>query len=143
MGRPHGLDGTFHVVTRDPDLLGDVLTVAGVARAVVRRAGTDAQPIVRLEGIETRDAADALRGEPLWAPRPPLEADEYWAEDLVGCEIVGVGRVARMLSYPSCEVLETEEGAMVPLVRDAIASIDLGARRIELREGFLDTPEGT
>ena len=103
----------------------------------MRRAGTDAKPLVRLEGIDSRAAADALRGEPLWAPRPPLEEDEYWADDLVGCEIEGVGRVARLLDYPSCEVLETETGEMVPLVRDAIESIDLEARRIVLREGFL------
>jgi len=125
------------VLTRDPDLLGERITIAGVTRQVVRRAGTGQRPLLRLEGIETRDAADALRGEPLWAPRPPLEEDEFWADDLIGCEIAGVGRVVRMLSYPSCEVLETEDGSMVPLVRDAIASIDLEGRRIELREGFL------
>jgi 16S rRNA processing protein RimM len=108
-----------------------------VLRAVVRRAGTDLRPIMRLDGIESRAAADALRGEPLLAPRPALEEDEYWAEDLIGCEIVGVGTVVRMLDYPSCEVLETDTGSMVPLVRDAIATIDLAAKRIELREGFL------
>ena len=138
IGRPHGLDGTFHVLTRDPDLLGDSYVVAGVTRRVVRRAGTDDRPLVRLEGLDTRAAADALRGEPLWVARPQLEADEYWADDLVGCEIEGVGRVARLLDYLSCEVLETETGKMVPLVRDAIESIDLDARRIVLRRGFLE-----
>ena len=130
------------MLTRDPDLLADRVTVAGVERAVVRLAGTAAKPIVRLEGIDSKAEVTALRGEPLWVPRPELEEDEYWAEDLVGCEIEGVGRVVRMLAYPSCEVLETEGGEMVPLVRDAIASIDLAARRIVLREGFLPTPEG-
>jgi 16S rRNA processing protein RimM len=137
VGRPHGLDGSFHVLTRDPDLLADVVLLAGTERRVVRRAGTDRRPLMRVEGVDTREAADALRGEPLWVERPPLAEDEYWAEDLVGCEVVGVGRVVRMLEYPSCEVLETDDGSMVPLVRDAIASIDVGARRIELREGFL------
>ena len=138
VGRPHGLDGSFHVLTRDPELLlADVLAVAGVERRVVRRAGTDRAPLLRLEGVDTREAADALRGEPLWAPRPPLEEGEYWADDLVGCEIEGVGRVVKLLAYPSCEVMETEEGAMVPLVGDAIESIDLAGRRIVLREGFL------
>jgi 16S rRNA processing protein RimM len=125
------------VLTRDPDLLGDVVLLAGAERRVVRRAGTDRRPLMRVEGIETREAADGLRGEALWVERPPLAEDEYWAEDLVGCEVVGVGRVVRMLEYPSCEVLETDDGSMVPLVRDAISSIDIAARRIELREGFL------
>jgi 16S rRNA processing protein RimM len=125
------------VLTRDPDLLGDVVLLAAAERRVVRRAGTDRRPLMRVEGIETREAADGLRGEALWVARPPLAEDEYWAEDLVGCEVVGVGRVVRMLEYPSCEVLETDDGSMVPLVRDAISSIDIAARRIELREGFL------
>ena len=112
--------------------------VAGEPRTVVRRAGTDERPIVRLEGVDTREAANALRGEPLLAPRPPLEEDEYWAEDLVGCEVAGHGKVVRMLEYPSCEVLETEDGSMIPLVRDAIARVDVQGRRIELAEGFLD-----
>ncbi len=125
------------MLTRDPDLLGEVMTVAGVERRVVRRAGTDDRPLVRLEGIESRDAANALRGEPIFSARPALEEDEFWADDLVGCEITGVGRVVRLLAYPSCDVLETDDGSMVPLVHDAIESIDLEAREIRLRKGFL------
>ena len=113
------------------------MTVAGVERAVVRRAGTDESPIVRLEGIDSRDAVRALRGEALWVERPALDEDEYWADDLVGCEVVGVGRVVKLLDYPSCEVLELDTGAMVPLVRDAIERVDLAAKEIVLREGFL------
>jgi len=138
IGRPHGLDGTFHVLTRDPDLLAvESFTVAGVARAVTRRAGSDAKPLLRLEGIETKEAVLALRGEGLLVPRPPLPDDEYWADDLIGCEVVGYGTVARLLDYPSCEILELETGEMVPLVRDAIERVDIAARKITLREGFL------
>lgn len=126
------------MITRDPDLLGaDEVTVAGAPRTIVRRAGTDLRPIMRLEGLDTRAAIDALRNEPLLVPRPPLEEDEFWADDLIGCEIAGHGKVVRMLSYPSCEVLETEDGSMIPLVRDAIARIDLDGGRIELTQGFL------
>ena len=32
---------------------------------IVRRAGTDEQPVVRLRGCETREAAEALHGQPL------------------------------------------------------------------------------
>jgi ribosomal 30S subunit maturation factor RimM len=38
---------------------------------------------------------------------------------------------------PSCEVLETEDGTLVPLVGDAIVSVDVGARRIEVDRAFL------
>jgi 16S rRNA processing protein RimM len=138
VGRPHGLDGGFHVITRDPDLLGEVVTLAGAARRVLRRSGTDRRPLLRVEGVDSREAAEALRGEALWVERPPLGEDEYWAEDLVGCEVAGRGRVARMVEFPSCEALELEDGSLIPLVRDAIARVDLERRRIDLHEEFLD-----
>jgi len=92
VGRPHGLDGSFHVIRPRADLLaeGAVLKVAGASREVVRRAGTDERPILRLAGCEDRDASEALRGEELRVPRgdaPALEPGEYWAEELEGCRV--------------------------------------------------------
>ena len=57
----------------------------------MRRAGTDERPIVRLDGVDDREAAEALRGAELLVPRddaPALEEDECWAEDLEGCRVV-------------------------------------------------------
>ena len=151
MGRPHGLDGSFHVTRPDARLLasGTAVEVAGHATRIERRAGTDARPIVRLEGIAGRDAAEALRGRPLLAPRdalPPLGADEYWADELEGCAVVDgerpVGVVRRMRALPSCEVLEVERAGgtgelLVPLVRDAVRTVDVAARRIDVDLAFL------
>jgi 16S rRNA processing protein RimM len=143
VGRPHGLDGAFHVTRPDADLLAGPFTLAGVEREILRRAGTDAAPILRLSGVETREAADALRGEPLWVPRevaPPLEADEYWAEDLVGLAVVDgdreVGTVERVLSYPSCELLVVGD-LLIPLVDDAVRSVDLDGGRVDVDLGYL------
>ena len=151
IGRPHGLDGSFRVVDARPQLLalGARVTVAGVAREIVRRAGTDASPILRLGGVDGRDALEPLRGEALLVPRsaaPALEEDEYWAEDLEGCAVrdgdVHVGVVERLLDYPSCELLEVRRAddadlLLVPLVRDAVRSVDLEARVIEIDLAFL------
>jgi 16S rRNA processing protein RimM len=51
VGRPHGLDGSFHVTRPVPGLLavGRAVRVGGRERAIVRRAGTDERPILRLE----------------------------------------------------------------------------------------------
>ena len=140
MGRPHGLDGSFHVVRVEPELLGDVLTVNGRELAVVRRAGTPERPILRLEGSATRDDAEALRGAELRVPAPPLEEGEYWARDLVGCRVTDgereVGVVARMVALPSCEALEVGD-LLIPMVRDAIRSIDLEGRRIDVDMEFV------
>jgi 16S rRNA processing protein RimM len=127
----------------EPSLLLERVTLAGVERAVVRRDGTAANPILRLEGIDSRDAIVALRGEPLLVDRveaPPLEEDEYYAADLVGCAVVDggrpVGEVERVIAYPSCEVLVVGS-LLIPIIDDAVRSIDLDGRVIEVSLEFL------
>jgi 16S rRNA processing protein RimM len=151
VGRPHGLDGSFHVIDSDPGLLGSVasVTVGGRQLEIVRRAGTASRPILRLEGCRDRTAAEALRGDELLVARevaPDLQPDEWWADDLVGCSVHDSGRpvgtVRRMLALPSCEVLEVarETGAgdlLVPLVTDAVRSVDIERRAIEVDLRFL------
>ena len=151
VGRPHGLDGSFHVVTPNPALLDAVqrISVGGREHEIVRRAGTASRPILRLGGCEDREAAEALRGLELMVPRsvaPPLEEDEWWVEDLVGCAVHDAGRrvgiVRNMLALPSCEVLEVEREddgreLLVPLVSDAVRDVDVEAREIEIDMRFL------
>jgi 16S rRNA processing protein RimM len=149
VGRPHGLDGSFHVTLPDADLLAAPLWLAGRRVEIERRAGTDARRILRVRGIATRDAIEALRGQPLLVARedlPALDAEEFWAHDLVGCAVVdgdmAVGEVARMLGLPSVDVLEVVrpgggEPLLVPLVRDAVRSVDPAARRVDVDLGFL------
>ena len=151
VGRPHGLDGSFHVALPNAALLDavDAVRVGGGERQIVRRAGTASRPILRLDGCEDRDAAEALRGEELTVSRsvaPDLEEDEWWAEDLIGCAVHDAGRpvgvVRNMLALPSCEVLEvTREGGgrelLVPLVSDAVRDVDVEARQIEIDLRFL------
>ncbi len=150
VGRPHGLDGSFHVSRPRPELLerGAEVIVAGAPRIVERRAGTPQRPIIRLSAASTREAAEALRGAELRVDRsalPPLGEDEFWVEQLEGCTVVDGGRtigvVRRLLAYPSCELLEVaREGApdlLVPLVRDAVRRVDPDARVIEVDLAFL------
>jgi 16S rRNA processing protein RimM len=151
VGRPHGLDGSFHVIDPSPGLLGlDArVLVRSVELRVTRRAGTEERPIIRLEGHDDRAAAEALRGADLLVSRtdaPELGADEWWAEDLTGCTVVdggrAVGTVARLLALPSCEVLEVTrppaaQALLVPLVADAVRAVDLERRVIDIDLRFL------
>ena len=147
VGRAHGLDGAFHVTGPRPRLLtlGTTLDVG----EIVRRGGTDEKPVIRVAGCETRDAAEALHGRPLLvalADAPELEPDEWWAHELEGLAVTDgateVGRVRRMLELPSVEVLEVErpDGSelLVPMVGDAIRSLDVPARRVDVDLEFLD-----
>jgi 16S rRNA processing protein RimM len=151
VGRAHGLDGSFYVTRPSPRLLsaGAAVSVGGHTREIVRRAGTDAHPIVRLEGVEDRGGAEALRGQDLTVAAdaaPRLQEGEWWAHELEGCAVLDgtrtVGTVSRLLELPSCEVLEVApegggEALLVPMVSDAIRSVDPGERRIVIDGSFL------
>jgi 16S rRNA processing protein RimM len=122
--------------------------LGGRETTIVRRAGTDQRPIVRVDGCETREAAEALRDTDLVADAataPPLPDGEWWAEELAGCRVLDgervVGVVREMVGLPSCECLEVErpDGSelLVPMVSDAIRRVDVGAGEIEINLAFL------
>jgi 16S rRNA processing protein RimM len=140
VGRPHGLDGSFHVTRPGEFAEGGTVWVDGAPRTVERLAGTRDKPIMRLAGCTKREHAEALRGLDL-AVEGSLEDDEFWASDLAGCLVVDgareVGVVARMIALPSCEALEVGD-LLIPMVRDAIRSIDVAARRIDVDMGFVE-----
>lgn len=154
VGRPHGLDGGFYVTGARPRLLreGACVWLDGRTVRIVRRRGAEQRPIVNVEGIEDRTAAEALRGRALSVERsaaPALEEGEWWAEELEGCEVLDgerrVGTVRRLIELPSCEVLEVvrtpggarEGSLLVPMVRDAIRGVDVGARTIDVDMSFV------
>lgn len=140
VGRPHGLDGSFAVLAPAHALaLGTYVTVAGEQRTVDRRDGTDAKPLIRLAGVDDRDAAAALGGQALLVSEAdaPLDRGEWLAEDLIGCEVAGLGTVTGVLPGPSCDVLELTDGILVPLIGDAVRSVDIDRRRIEVDTRFL------
>jgi 16S rRNA processing protein RimM len=151
VGRPHGLDGSFHVIEPNAPLLtlGNLVLIDSEARAIVRRAGTDARPILRLEGHDDRRAVQALTGSELLVARseaPELGPDEWWAADLEGCRVSDgprvLGTVRRLLELPSCEVLEVARDAggedlLVPLIADAVREVDIERRQIDVDMHFL------
>jgi 16S rRNA processing protein RimM len=141
VGRPHGLDGSFYVERPAHALTqGTEVLVAGRHALVERRGGTDDRPLVRLAGVSDRNAAEALRGETLLVPggREELGPDEWYDDDLVGCQIAGLGEVRAVLHGPSCDLLEVgPEGVLVPLVRDAVTHVDLDGRQIQVDMAFL------
>ena len=82
-----------------------------------------------------REAA-AIGGELLLVAQD-LPPGEWLASDLVGCGVDDRGSVRRVLAGPSCDVLELEDGTLVPLVADAVRAVDTVGRRIEVDWDFL------
>ena len=150
VGRPHGLDGSFHVTRPNAQLLEAASSIVIDDRelSITRLAGTSRSPILRVADHDDREAAESLRGKDLLIPRaeaPELGPDEWWADDLAGCAVHDgdreIGRVKRLVELPSCEVLEVErEGGgelLVPLVVDAVREVDLDRRVIDVDLRFL------
>jgi len=163
VGRAHGLDGSFYVTGARPRLLvaGGTVRLDDRTCTIVRRAGTDEHPIVRLEEVRDRPAAEELRGRELTvelAEAPALGEGEWWAQELVGCEVLDgerrVGMVIGLMELPSCEALEVRlvtsgvDGQhksagssvgqlLVPMVSDAIRHVDPKRRRIDVNMAFL------
>jgi len=151
IGRPHGLDGSFYVEEPNLWLLrqGQPLLIGERRALVAERKGADGRPIIRLEGLRDRTAAEAVRGEALSARRddaPELPEGEWWAEDLEGCAVLADGRqigvVKRLIGLPSCEALEVQRAdevgeLLVPLVFDAVREVDVEQGEIEIDLQFL------
>ena len=105
-----------------------------------KRAG--AGVAVRLEGVETREAAQALTGAEVLVERaalPPAAPGEYYWHDLIGLDAfslqgVPLGRVAGILDLPAHPVLvlEGDRERLVPLVPERLAGVDLDAGRLTL-----------
>lgn len=107
---------------------------------------------IKLEGIEDRDAAEALRGclvsgdSDLLEPLP--EGEHYWYE-LVGCRVetgdgrtVGVVREIWETGAHDVLVVERDAGGscLVPTAREILTEVDVAGRRLVVAdlEGLLD-----
>lgn len=154
VGKPHGVRGAFLVhgaIDAAAMRPGFEMRVGERTLKVVSRAGTDERPIVQVEGVGDRDAAAELRGETLFARRgdlTPLAEGEWYASDLEGMTVRtvdgdAVGEVTRLSNLPSVDVLEVAqaeggEPLLVPMIADAIVTIDAEQRTIVVNAEFLD-----
>ncbi len=149
VGAAHGRDGSFWIegavqAAHEALAQGAEVVLGGRRTRVERRAGSRERPLLRIAGIETRAGAAARRGEAVLVDEglAPLGAGEWLVEDLVGARVEGLGEVRRVLAGVSCDLLEVgEEALLIPLVSDAVVSIDLGERVIEVDRRFLGLGE--
>jgi 16S rRNA processing protein RimM len=111
--------------------------------------------VIRLAGVEDREAAEALRNAQLLVPasdRPPLEPGEFHVLDLVGLTVVDqatqavVGRVESLIPTGQ-DLLEIRLDAtgtctLLPFVEAIVPVVDLATGRLEITPppGLLDLP---
>ena len=94
----------------------------------------------RLSGVDTREAAEALKGVTLWAARdalPSLPDDEFYHADLIGLEVVDtggqvLGRVRAIHDHGAGDIIEVHgsHSLLLPFTRAVVPTVDLAAGRI-------------
>jgi 16S rRNA processing protein RimM len=97
--------------------------------------------VAQLAGIDSREAAAALKSVEIGVPRGQLPAatqgEFYWA-DLIGLKVVNteqheLGRVARIMQTGANDVLVVTDGEtaaleiLIPFIADAIKAVDVAA----------------
>jgi 16S rRNA processing protein RimM len=102
-----------------------------------------------LTGVADREAAEALKGTRLYAPRdrlPELPEDEFYHADLVGLAVLDtggaeIGRIKSVMDHGAGDLLEIARPGKLPLLlpftRDVVPTVDLDGGRI-----VVDPPPG-
>lgn len=102
--------------------------------------------LVAFEGVDDRNAAEALRGLTLVVPRsflPELPEGEYWPHQLEGCVVVTesgrrLGTVTDVVANRANDlwvaVDELGDETMVPAIREVIVDVDVEAGRVLVRD---------
>lgn len=108
--------------------------------------------LVKLRGVDTVEAAQALRGKTLFIRRSDakLENGAYFVQDLIGLTAVTpegetLGKVTDVIPMPKQDVYEIrgEKTYLVPAVKEFIRRVDLDAETIEIAvlDGMEETDE--
>ena len=156
----HGVRGQFKVkpftaMPRDIASYGPVWVGDRQLTLVIRGMTANGLVIVAAEGIASREAAEALRGNELLVDRtalPEAGADEVYHTDLIGLAAVTaggavLGSVVGLHDFGAGELIEIRPPkgptVMLPFEGEHIADIDVDGGRVVLNppDGFLETDE--
>ena len=142
-----GLAGSLRIeaLTDHPERLaaGEEIWVEDEAapRMIVEIGWGGRVPVLRLDGISDRAAAEHLVGRYLEAPAQPLPAETYYWHQLIGMAAVDesgneLGDVVEVFRAGENEVYRIDGPSgelLVPALRDVVRSIDLAAHRMVIR----------
>ena len=144
----HGLRGlirikSFMVVSEDIFVHGPLTNKDGKRNFALELVSSSKKGlIVKLEGVTTRDASEALRGIELYLSRdllPNLKEDEFYYSDLIGLVVENtdgeiIGNVSMVDNYGAGEIIEVDlqvgGTAMYRMSLEVVPEIDLKNGRI-------------
>ena len=118
------------------------LKIDGIEYGIDRISPEGAIGYVSLEGIDTGEKAEALRGKLVTANRndlPKLPDGKYYIVDMIGLDVVVsgevVGEVCDVLQYGSADVYVVKNGAnsfSFPAISGLVKQVDLDLGKIVL-----------
>ena len=95
--------------------------------------------LVKLSGIDTMEAAQAMRGKTMELYREDIDDEVIFAAELIGvevfCDDTAIGKIADVLDYPgnSVYVVKGEHEYMIPAVKAFILSTDMENNRMQVK----------
>jgi 16S rRNA processing protein RimM len=151
VAKAHGIRGEVSVQNRsdNPDRWGPdalVFDRDGTPYRVREVRPHGAHLLVRFEGVDDRDAAEALRGRELLVPRswlPSLPEGEWWPDQIQGCRVVteggrDLGAVTEIVANPANDLWVTVDASgtqtLIPVLAEVVVDVDVDAERIVVRE---------
>jgi 16S rRNA processing protein RimM len=142
-----GLAGAFRIepLTDVPGRLtpGSLLYLDGedLQRRVTSHEEGGKVPVISLEGITDRDAAEALAGRYLEVEQEALPEGRWYWHQIEGLEVADehgreMGRVVEVFRAGENEVYRIEGAdaeVLIPALRDVVLAVDLDAGRMTVR----------
>ena len=139
----HGVKGEVKVLCwlDDPEMLCefDRCRIAGKNYAIEQCRVQKTCNLVKLSGIDTMEAAQAMRGKTMELYREDIDDEVIFAAELIGvevfCEGTSIGKIADVLDYPgnSVYVVKGEHEYMIPAVTQFILSTDVDGNRMDVK----------
>ena len=95
--------------------------------------------LLKLQGVDTMEAAQAFHGKTLEIYREDTDPDLIFAAELIGMEVYQddmlIGKLVDVLDYPGNKVyvVKGEKEYMIPAVKAFVLSTDMDANRMQVR----------
>jgi len=95
--------------------------------------------LVKLRGIDTMEAAQAMRGKTVELYREDIDDEVIFAAELIGvevfCEGQSIGKIREVLDYPgnSVYVVRGQHEYMIPAVKQFVLNTDVDGNRMDVK----------
>ena len=139
----HGVRGEMKVLpwADSPDFLLDFnrVLIDGKEYAVESCRIQKSCNLLKLAGIDTMEAAQAMHGKTLMIYREDTDPDIIFAAELIGvdvyCDDKHIGKITDVLDYPGNKVyvVKGEREYMIPAVKAFILATDMDNNRMKVR----------